>query len=61
MKLPKFAEVRKAVVVVAGFVAEAVASGLLHGTALTVAYYLLGLATVAGVYAAKNATPAKPA
>ena len=54
MKLPKLAEVRKAVVAAVGLVAQIVAAGVLTGTVLHVAQAVLAVAALAGVYAAPN-------
>lgn len=55
MKLPKPAEIRKAAIAVLGVIAQAVALGVLHGTALHYAQVVLAAATAAGVYVAPNA------
>ncbi|MGZ4542072.1 MAG: hypothetical protein ACXVXI_02875 [Mycobacteriaceae bacterium] len=52
--LTKIKPFKKTAAAVAGFVAEAVASGLLSGTALHWAQAVLAVATVVGVYQAKN-------
>jgi hypothetical protein len=59
----KLAEIRKAVVPAVGLLAQVVALGVLHGTALEVASAVLWAAAVAGVYGVPNApktTPAAP-
>ena len=58
MKLPKLAEVRKVAVAVVGVVAQVVALGLLHGTALHWAQVVVAAATAVGVYGVPNAPKA---
>ena len=55
MKLPSAGEMRKTLAAVAGVAAEAVALGILHGTALNVAQLIIAGATAAGVFVVPNA------
>lgn len=48
------ARARKTAATVAGFVAQGIALGVLHGTLLTVAQGVLAVLTAAGVYAVSN-------
>lgn len=48
------ARARKTVAAVAGFIAEGIALGVLHGTLLHVAQGVLAVLTAAGVYAVAN-------
>lgn len=48
------AKARKTAATVVGFVAEGIALGVLHGTALSVAQGVLAVATALGVYAVSN-------
>jgi hypothetical protein len=58
MKLPSFAEVRKAAAAAVGLVAQIVALGFLSGTALHYAQIIIAAATLLGVYIVpKNADP----
>lgn len=47
-------EVRKLLVAAVGVIAFYLSHGLLHGTAATVATYIIGIATVVGVWAVPN-------
>jgi hypothetical protein len=54
IKLPKPAEMRKAIVAVVGVVAQAIALGILSGDALHWAQVIVALATAVGVYGIRN-------
>lgn len=54
MKLPTLAEARKAATAVVGAIAEAVALGVLHGTALHVAQLVIAGAVALGVFVVPN-------
>lgn len=54
MKLPKLAQVRKALVALAGAVAQVVALGVVHGQALHWATVVIAVATVLGVHQVPN-------
>ena len=54
-------QARKALVAVAGVVVQAVALGVLHGTALHYAQLFVALATAAGVYGVPNKPKTAPA
>lgn len=56
MSRPTLAEVRKAAVAVLGVIAQAVALGVLDGTALHVAQVILSVAVALGVYQVPNAS-----
>lgn len=51
------AEARKAVVALAGLAGQALAAGLVHGTAAKDLALGLAFATFAGIYAVPNTTP----
>ena len=54
MKLPPLAAMRKAAVAVVAVAAEALALGLLHGTAQNIAQLVIAAATAVGVYVVPN-------
>lgn len=58
MTLPKLAQVRKALVAVIAVAGEALALGLLHGTAQNIAQLVIAGAGAIGVYALPNAPKA---
>ena len=58
MKLPKPADMRKAFVAVAAVAGWALAQGLLHGTAQTIAQLIVVVTGALGVYTVPNAKPA---
>lgn len=58
MKLPNLATVRKAGVALVAVAGEALALGLLHGTAQNVAQLVIAAAAAIGVYAVPNKTGA---
>ena len=60
IKLPKVAEVRKALAAVSGAAAEAVSLGLLTGSAEKWTTGLIAVVTALLVYRVPNATPPKP-
>lgn len=55
--LAALARVKKWLVTLVAFIAQLVALGLLHGTALAWAIAITGAAESAGVYRARNAPP----
>ena len=54
MKLPKPAQIGKAIAALVGVAAQLVALGVLHGTALYVVSGFIAVATVSGVYRVPN-------
>lgn len=50
----RVAEVRKALVAIVGFIANALAAGILPADAVPYAVAIISLATAAGVYGVKN-------
>ena len=57
---PWAARARKFLIGAAGFAAEIVASGLVHGQALVYLTAALGIASSFGIYKVANAKPAAP-
>jgi hypothetical protein len=58
MKLPTLTQARKAAVAVVAVAGEALALGLLHGTAQSIAQLVIAAAGAVGVYVVPNAKPA---
>jgi hypothetical protein len=61
LKLPKLAEIRKALAAASGAAAEAVSLGLLSGTAEKWTTGVIAVLTAASVYFVRNADPAPAA